>query len=229
MWLRSAFGTAAMACSFFALTSRAITLADATTLNQTTPLFIAILSPLLLNERGGRRVIVAVPISLTGVILLVKPPMLFGDAHAASFVPAAIALSGALMSALAMLSLRRASPVESPEAIAAHFSFTAFVVHALIALGIRAPIEARALPSMILAGVCAGLAQVAMTRSYALERAARVSPMGYLQVVVGAALSAIVLAEPLSTQGAIGIALVLVGGLVIAIAGVVEARAALKA
>jgi drug/metabolite transporter (DMT)-like permease len=61
-----------------------------------------------------------------------------------------------------------------------------------------------------------------MTRAYALERAARVSGVSYLQVVVSALLGAIALHEWPSPRTAAGMALVVAGGLVVAVAGLRE-------
>ena len=238
MWLRSLFGTAAMACSFYALTSRYLPLADSVTLNNTTPLFLALLSPYLLRESGGLRVAIAIPISMVGVVLIVRPPFLFGDAHRAAYfadaaglvsyhaalAPASIALVGALCSAIAMLSLRRAAVGETPEAIAAHFSIVAFVVHGILALILADAPSLRSVPFMILAGLSAGCAQVAMTRSYGLERASRVSGIAYLQVVVGATFGALVLQEPLALGAVAGIAMVVFGGALLMFLGILDAR-----
>ncbi|MFI5308502.1 MAG: EamA family transporter, partial [Polyangiales bacterium] len=78
---------------------------------------------------------------------------------------------------------------------------------------------------MTLAGLCAGLAQLSMTRAYALEQAARVSSVGYLSVVASALLGALALHEWPTTQGVLGMCLVVAGGLVIAIAGLRDSRA----
>jgi drug/metabolite transporter (DMT)-like permease len=69
--------------------------------------------------------------------------------------------------------------------------------------------------SMIAAGVCAGFGQLALTRAYTLERAARVSGMGYLGVVASALLGALVLGERPSLAALGGMALVVIGGLVV--------------
>jgi len=244
MWSRSLLGTAAMACSFFAVTSKVLPLADSVTLNNTTPIFLAILSPYILHERSGHRVTLAVALSMTGVVLIAHPTLLFGElrrvayvadpsrdlvTYRAALVPCMVALVGAFLSALAMLSLRIASAGESPEAVAAHYSVVAFVVHAALAVRLADLPSLRAVPFMVLAGVTAGAAQVAMTRSYRLERAARVSGIGYLQVVVGASLGALVLREPLSLSAVCGIGLVMAGGGLLTLLGILDVRKAAPA
>jgi drug/metabolite transporter (DMT)-like permease len=69
---------------------------------------------------------------------------------------------------------------------------------------------------MLASGTCAGLGQLAMTRAYALERAARVAGLAYLSVVVSALLGAAYLGEHPGPQALLGMALVICGGLVVA-------------
>jgi drug/metabolite transporter (DMT)-like permease len=245
MWLRSIFGTLAMACSFFALTSRYLPLADASVLNNTSPLILAVLAPLVLGERGGARVAVALPVAMIGVVLLVRPPFLFGHAfrvayfaatpgdalvsYRAAVLPGIVALAGAFFSACAMLSLRRATVGESPEAIAAHFSVVAFVF--LGVASIFAPhghASVRTFLALLAAGVSAGFAQVAMTRSYRLEQASRVSAVSYLQPVAATLLGTLVLGEPMSTTALLGIACVVSSGLMVATMSIADAHKRLR-
>jgi drug/metabolite transporter (DMT)-like permease len=175
---------------------------------------------------------------MVGVILVVRPPFLFGDASRAAYfgdaagqvsyhaalLPAAVALTGAVFSAIAMMSLRTASIHETPEAVATHFSLMAFVVYAVAALVLADPPSLRALLPVVLAGVSAGGAQVAMTRSYGLEHAARVGGVGYLQVVVAGTLGAVVLHEPLTSRSLVGIALVVSSGVLLTVLSFADAR-----
>jgi drug/metabolite transporter (DMT)-like permease len=75
---------------------------------------------------------------------------------------------------------------------------------------------------MLAAGVCGGLAQIAVTRAYALERAARVAGLAYLTVVVDAILGALALHEWPSAMTLGGMALVVTGGLIVTLASVRE-------
>jgi drug/metabolite transporter (DMT)-like permease len=67
---------------------------------------------------------------------------------------------------------------------------------------------------MLVTGVCAGFGQLAMTRAYALDQAARVGAVGYLAVVVSALLGALALGEVPDALATIGMLLVIAGGLV---------------
>ncbi len=223
IWLRSIFGTAALLCTFYALGSPALGLGDTTTLVNLSPVFIALLSPFFLDERAGKRVAIALPLSVAGVVLILQPSFVFGGGAPrtpAMLVTAGIALLAAMFSANAMILLRKISPTEGPEAISLHFSLVAATVCLLLSIPHFHVPDAHDAGAMLAAGLSAGLAQLSMTRAYALERAARISGMGYLAVVVSAALGAIFLGEKPGADALLGMALVIAGGLVVTLAGV---------
>lgn len=229
MWARSTFGTVAMICSFYAFSSRALPLGDTSSLLNLTPLFIAVLAPLLLRERSGKRVGFAVALTMVGAVLIFRPAVLFGasapaDPHAG--VTGVIATLGALASAFAMLGLRRAGAKETPEAIAAHFSIVGTIVLALLAIPFFRMPTMREGVFMLAAGVSAGSAQLAMTRAYTLENAARIAPLMFLSVVWGTALGIIGLGNRPPMTSFLGIALIIGGGLTVTILGMRDARKA---
>ena len=230
IWARSLFGTVSMLCTFYAVGSPAISLGDSTTLVNLTPIFLAILGPFLLRERSGKRVALALPLSAIGVVLILRPAFLFGAANAplspAGKLAAGAAVAGALSSAFAMVMLRKMGPRESPEAIAIHFSLTASVLLGILSIPHLVVPCTRDVFCIGAAGLAAGLAQLAMTRAYALEQAARVSGIGYLSVVTSAALGALALHEWPDRGALAGMALVIAGGLVVTVAGLREGKSA---
>jgi drug/metabolite transporter (DMT)-like permease len=221
IWWRSAWGTAGMLLTFFALGTR-LPLGDAVTLLNLSPVFLALLAPFLLAERTGKRVVVALVLSVSGVVLIVRPEVVTGKNE---WMGAAAAVGSALCSSFAYTLLRRLGPRESPEAVALHFSlFAAVVLTAIGAMHATVP-DARSVALMLGAGASGGFSQLAMTRAYALERAARVGGMSYLTVVVSALLGALALHEWPSSRTVAGMALVVSGGLVVTVVGLKEARA----
>jgi drug/metabolite transporter (DMT)-like permease len=148
-------------------------------------------------------------------------------------VPASIATLGALFAAFAMLMLRQVGPSETPEAIATHFSLTAAASLGTLALvyhppHVSAP-SARDVGVMLATGVCAGLAQLAMTRAYSLELAARVSPFGYLAVVASTLLGAALLGETPDPLAIGGMMLVIAAGVIVMLAGLRDERRLVRA
>lgn len=226
MWGRSFFGTGALACTFWVLSRPEIALGDAATLLNLAPVLLAFLGPLILRERSGVRVFLALPVAVGGVVLILHPPLLFGAtaASAATLHIAAVALFSSVFSACAMLMLRRVGPTESAEAIVAHFSSSAFVALAIVTVPFANAPHVVDLPLMLIAGIAGGFAQIAMTRAYALEFAARVSPFGYLTIVFTAALGAVLLHDWPTPLALTGMGLVLAAGAVVTLANVREER-----
>ncbi|APR82244.1 Putative membrane protein [Minicystis rosea] len=224
-WARSLFGTGALLCGFYSMGSRGMALGDAVTLQSLSPIFVAVLAPWLLGERGGRRVWVATAVAFAGVALVAGPTF-----HVAAHL-AGIATLGAFLSAMAMIWLRRLGrvregfPKESPEAIVAHFSIVAATVTTMLALrDFRMPDAAGAL-MLAATGITGGLAQIAMTRAYALEKAARLGPVSYLGVVLSHVGGAALLGETTGSAQMVGTALVVGAGVVLAIAAMRDAQA----
>ncbi len=220
---RSVLGTVSMVCSFYALSSRTVSLGNTVTLLNLAPVFLAVLAPIFLRERTSKTVALALGLALSGVVLVARPTFLFGGAPApqlaagpgpSATVTMLFAVFAALATSAAMMFLRRSGQTEKPEPIAFHFSvFATLVLTVFSLLDPRVP-SLRDAALMVLAGVFAGLGQLAMTRAYSLESAARVSGMSYLSVVVSALLGAIVLGERPGAIAIVGMGLVIAGGLV---------------
>jgi drug/metabolite transporter (DMT)-like permease len=224
-WARSLFGTGALLCGFYAMGSKGMALGDAVTLQSLSPIFIAMLAPWLLGERGGRRVWLATVAAFAGVALVAGPSF-----HVAAHL-AGVATLGAFLSAMAMIWLRRlgrggaGTPKESPEAIVAHFSLVVGAATTLLALPVARTPDAVGALLLVGTGVAGGLAQIAMTRAYALERAARVGPVSYLGVVLSHLGGAALLGEATGPVQLAGTVLVVGAGLVLAAAAMRDAQA----
>src|SRR4051812_48808588 len=177
-WRRSIFGTLAAAGSFYALGSSRVAVGDAAALWATTPIFVAVLSRPLLGERVGGHVALAVSLAFMGVVAIVRPSFV------TAWPVALVATVGAFFYALAMIWLRRIGPGESHEAIVLHFSLVAMVALLIIALPVWRWPDWRSGWFLLGAGLGGGGAQIAMTRAYALHRAAPVTALAGLGIVL---------------------------------------------
>lgn len=221
--LRSVLGTVSMIGTFYALSSRSLSLGDTVTLLYLTPVFLALLAPLFLGEKTTGAVFIGILVSLSGVVLVVRPSFLFGvdgpslagGAGPSAGVTAAVAVGVALTSSLAMMALRRVGKTETPESVAMHFSLFAAMVLGVVAVSDLHVPSARDVGFMTAAGVCAGFGQIAMGRAYARETAARVGGLMYVAPVTSAVLGALALGEVPSALATLGMGLVIGGGLVV--------------
>jgi len=223
-WARSVLGTAAVICTFYTLGTPQIALGDAVTLGAMAPVFIALLSPFLLGERSGRGVWIATSVAFVGAALIASPSFRLSGALAG------IALLGAMLTALAMISLRRlvsgvsGAARQTPEAIVVHFSVVAGVVLSLLALPtLRAPDPASGLCTLV-AGASAAFAQMAMTRAYGLDHAACVGVWDYLKVLLTHVGAVVILGEAESLLRIVGAGLVVAAGVLLGWSGARAAR-----
>ena len=209
-WRRSLFGTCSAIGHFYALSSQRIPLGDAATLGATAPIFVALLSRRFLGERVGRRIGIAVVIAFIGVTAVVRPTF------AAAADVAVIATTGAFFYALAMIWLRKIGPGESGEEIVLHFSTVAFVTMLAMSIPVWVTPDAAGSLWLLATGLCGGLGQIAMTRAYTLDRAARVSTVAYLGIVVTHLIAIPVFGEVPSVWQFGGAALVIASGAILA-------------
>jgi drug/metabolite transporter (DMT)-like permease len=177
-WRRSIYGTLAAVCTFYALSSSRIAVGDAATLTATAPIFVALLSGPLLGERVGSRVTLAIALGFAGILAVVRPGLDL------ALPVAGIATLGAGFYALAMIWLRKIGPGESNEAIVFHFSLVALVVTTAIAIPVWHWPDWRGGLALLGVGVTGGGGQMAMTRAYSLHRAAPITALSGLGIVL---------------------------------------------
>jgi drug/metabolite transporter (DMT)-like permease len=204
------YGTIAAVCTFYALASSRIALGDAVTLGATAPIFVALLSGPLLGERVGGRVSLAVALGFAGILAVVRPGFTIA-------VPvAAIATAGAMFYALAMIWLRKIGPGESHEAVVLHFSLVASATLLAMALPFWVWPDWRNGLFLLGAGLGGGGAQIAMTRAYSLHRAAPVTALSGLGIVLTHVLAIPVFGDRPSSWQLAGSALVIAASALLA-------------
>ena len=209
-WGRAIFGTLSALCTFYAITSPRIHLADAVTLGATAPIFVALLAPVVLGEPRSRAVGLAVVIAFTGVALVLQPRF------QSAIGVAAIATLGALLYAFAMMLLRRLGAGESSEAVVLHFSLVALATTVALSIPVWRTPSPRAAIFLLGTGLAGGGAQLAMTRAYSLDSAARVSALTYLGILFTVLLAIPVFGERPSVSQMLGALAVIGAGLLLA-------------
>ena len=209
MWQRSLAGSTGMLCTFYALTH--MPLADAAALLNTTPLWVAALAWVTLRERLSARVLVALAVAFAGVVLIERPGLRAGG------LAGVVALGAGCAGALAMVSLRGLAK-ETPEAVVVHFSAIATgvmggasAVH-LVTVGAPRGVTLTEVGCVLAMGVTATLGQLAITRAYALDKAARVGAAGWIQIVIALAIDALVFHRWPVPMAFAGIAMLLASG-----------------
>lgn len=191
--LRGLIGSCALICFYAAVVH--LPLAEATVIHQTAPLFTALLAAWLLRERLQPRVLVALLGAFAGVVAIARPRWLFGGAGVAAAFAwqyAFVALLGALLSALAYVTVRRLGRSEAPLVVTFWFPLVTVPLAAPFALPIWVWPDAVGWLLLLGIGVATQIAQVAMTKGLAREPAGRATAVGYLQVAFATVFGALV-------------------------------------
>ncbi len=222
LFFRSTAGFTAMFLFFLAI--EYLPLSTATLLNASSPVFVVLLSGLVLRERRIGRLVPLVLLALVGVAWLVYGGVARGEATGEHSVGIALlGLLSALFAAMAYLAVRRLSSTEPSARIVLHFALWSSVYSVLV-LGVAALagmtkvdpagiVEVLSGPreAMLLIGVgLAGLGgQMFMTSAYARERASVVSGFSYLNPVFAYIIGVMWFGEPVTLAGIGGGVLVL--------------------
>ncbi|MEM7208603.1 MAG: DMT family transporter [Pseudomonadota bacterium] len=203
---RSLFGVTAMAFAFYAFSI--MRLADAISILHTTPLFMTILSVLVLGERVGKRRWTAVTIGFIGMLIVIRPGPGILDSGGAYMLVATLCI------ALTTTVIRYLSATDDPVCITFYFTLSGIVVSSIVCLHSGwewPPLNDWLLLASI--GLLGGSAQFAMTFSYRYAEIGMVAPLKYLSIAVGGTLGYLLWGEVPDLQSFIGIFLIVSTGI----------------
>ena len=174
--LRGMLGFAGLTFYYAALAH--LPLADATTIQNTTPLVTALLAWWILREPVGWSTAFAIACGIGGVMLIVHPSGSGSDPIGLGF-----AIGAATTSSIAYVTVRQLSRTEHPFVIVFYFPLVATplaIPWAVVEWVTPAPIDWLLLVAI---GVTTQIGQVFLTLGLSLERAGKATSVGYLQVV----------------------------------------------
>ena len=206
---RGILGAAALACFLFSLTH--LPLAESTLIQYMNPVFAILVAHWWFGERMGRGEWIALVASLTGVLLITRPAFLFGGA-ASGIDPwhALIALGGAAFSGSAYATIRQ-MPKERPEVVVLYLPLMSVPMSLpFIATNWHMPTWDEWL-LLIGIGLATQLAQTSMTRGLQIEKTARATMVGYVQIIFAGAWGALLFRESITWWTILGAAIVLAG------------------
>ncbi|KAF8623271.1 hypothetical protein AX17_007477 [Amanita inopinata Kibby_2008] len=223
-----------------------LSLSDATVLTFLTPLCTAVAGALFLRETFRRTQAFAGVVSLCGVVLIARPPFLFGNRDSASalvtetvaeivtrsvstskgtpterMIAVGVALFGVLGGTGAYTSIRAIGKRAHPLHTMAYFSSLCVVISTVGMIVTRTPfiIPPRLdwLALLLMIGIFGFLAQVLLTMGLQREAAGRASMAVYTQIVFATILERIFFHTSPSLLSAIGICMILSSALYVAV------------
>lgn len=170
LW-RSVIGLTAMSLMFWSF--HLLPLGTAIAFNFTSPLFLTALSVPLLGERVGLFRWMAVAVGFGGTLIMLRPT---GDVFEMGTL---VALGAAVCQSLAMVTIRQLSRTEPPTTIVFYFTLITTLLCALAQPFVW--VTPQGWDWLLLAGcgLTGGVAQLFMTRAYALAPAAVIAPFNY--------------------------------------------------
>ena len=195
--VRSFIGVTSMGLGFFALTR--LPLPEATASGYEAPLLIVVFSAILLKERVHVFRWSAVLIGLIGVVIILWPRLTLFSSGAAvgntETIGAVAALGAAIMSAFAMLQVRKLVQTERTETIVIYFFVCASLLSLLtIPLGWDMPTPQQAV-LLVCAGFAGGLGQLLLTSCYRYADMSVIAPFEYVSLILTIIIGLVVFAE----------------------------------
>jgi len=205
--VRGAIGTAALLCVYAALVL--LPLAAATVLQYLYPTITALLAWLMLGEPIGKRVMLAMALGWSGVVLVAQPGGLLDGVTALPPMAVLIALGGAVFTSLAYVSVRSLGNSEHPLVIV--FVFPLVGVPLTLPLVLAQPVLPTPVEGfwLLAVGLCTQLGQLGITRGLTGLSAARATGISYVQVAFAGLWGWLLFAEAIGPWTIAGAALVL--------------------
>lgn len=207
--IRSFFGVAAMLCFF--ISYREMPLADVTAISFAAPFIIALLSVWLLKERVGPHRWAAIVLGFIGMLVIVQP----GQSGAILNHASLVVVLGTLLYALAMIQIRHMGQHEPSAVVAFYFAATCSVVTALALPWNWVTPTGVDFLLLCATGLAGGVAQLFMSRAYALAPAALVAPIDYTHLLWSVALGWFVWGDFPALSTWAGSAIIIASGLYI--------------
>ncbi len=214
---RGLIGATGMGCGFFALTQ--LPLPEAVTIGYAAPLFIVIVSVLVLKEVVRVYRWTAVLLGLVGVAIIVSPrlTLLSGGIGAMSgaTLGAVMALCGAVIAAFASLAVRDLTRTERSATIVFYFSLTTTAASLFtLPFGWVMPTPAQA-AMLIGAGIAGGIGQILLTESFRRADMSIIAPFEYTSLVFSLLIGFWVFSEVPTWQTLVGATIVVASGIFI--------------
>ena len=203
-------GTISLIGYFYAMTK--LPLATAITLNYTSPLWLTLLSTMLLGERFRPRLVLAIVIGFVGIALLLRPTISGDNGYAGI-----IGLASGFFAACAYVNVKKLGDAGEPEwRVVFYFALAGTIGSALTQAFVEYEFHAVNTGNMwqlLALGVAATGAQLAMTRAYHSGNTLVVGAFAYSTVLFATLAGIVMFDEILPPTAWLGMAIIVASGL----------------
>jgi drug/metabolite transporter (DMT)-like permease len=209
---RGVVGAAALICVYYSVTT--LPLAEATVLQYLHPVFTALLAFMLLGERVQMSTMICILLSITGLVVMVKPDLFFAAEVELPLFSVIAALLGAFGSAVAYVIVRRLSQTEDSSVIILYFPLIALPAALILSGGELVMPDSYALMLLILVGIFTQIGQVGLTKAMQHDAASKATAFSYIQVILSMLLGWFAFSELPSLWTLLGGGLIVIGALI---------------
>jgi drug/metabolite transporter (DMT)-like permease len=212
LMLRGALGFVGLSCYYLSLAH--LPLADATVIHQTVPVITAVIAWFVLRESIGWPTVFAIACGVGGVALVVRPSGAGLDPFGV-----VVGLVAALTASTAYVTVRHLSRTEHPYVIVFYFPLVATPLIVPWAAATWVTPSATDWLVLVMVGLSTQVGQVFMTKALAIERAGKVTSLGYLQIAFAIGWQWTLFGAPPTVWTIGGAALIVLGTLAVSGAG----------
>ncbi len=205
---RGLSGLGSVLMLFYCITQ--LPLATAVTLNYTSPLFLTLLTTMILKDHFQWLLAVAVVLGFAGVVLLLRPSL-----QEDQWSGGLIGLASGFFAAIAYLNIRHLGNLGEPDwRVVFYFTLISAIITSIWMLfNTFHPITPVNFLLLLGIGITATLAQLALTRAYRTGKILVVGALAYSTVVFASLWGILIWGELLSLTSWLGIGLIVAGGL----------------
>lgn len=205
-FMRAAVGVSAMSCLYYAWGH--LPLAQAALLKQTSPFFVPFFAFWWLNERINRYAIYAILIGFVGVYIVLNP-------HGSDFnLAVLVAVLGAMLGALAKVTVRRMVLSESPQRIVFYFALFSTMLAAVPAAIVWVMPNWQQFIWLLVLAMTSTAAQLMLSKGYAYAPAGQLGPFTYGSILFATLFGWWIWDESVAIHTWLGVILIVVAGFV---------------
>lgn len=204
------FEAAAVLANFYSI--RYTTVPIAVLLLYTTPIYVTLLSPLVLKENITRRSIIALMISITGVVLVVQPQTLQNEIN---MIGVALGLASGLLFALMILTSRKIKDIYTGTAQATWSMIVSLILFSPFAFAVSRDVLKDHMQLLILFGLIpTAIGGILYFSGLRLIKAQSASIISLLEPVSAVVFAFIILSESVGYSTALGGGLIFLGAFI---------------